>query len=72
MSRELKKEKLELGSLAAISGGVVGVSIGDVCCKPGKFEVLKNKENEWRQNDCPEKCQYCWHLKFNNGFYCDC
>ena len=72
MSEVLKKEKIELGQLSGVSGGaVVGVSSDGICCKPGSFRVLESKESEWQQNGCPEKCKYCWHLKYNNGFYCD-
>ena len=72
MSEFLKKEKIKLGKLSGISGGmIIDVNSNEVCCKPGSFKVLENKENEWRQNGCPEKCKYCWHLKYNNGFYCE-
>lgn len=72
MVEDLKKEKLELSKLYAIAGGAaVGVTSDGDCRKPGQFKVLENKENEWKENGCPEKCKYCWHLKFKNGFFCD-
>lgn len=72
MSDGFKKEKIEIGNLSGISGGaIVNVSSDGICCKHGSFKVLESKENEWRQNGCPEKCKYCWHLKYDNGFYCD-
>ena len=72
MSDGFKKEKIEIANLSGISGGaIVNVSSDEICCKPGSFKVLEGKENEWRQNGCPEKCKYCWHLKYDRGFYCD-
>ena len=73
MVERFKKEKLKLNDLRSVSGGAdVDVSLETTCCKPvGSFKVLETKVDEWRQNGSPEKCKYCWHLKFNNGFYCD-
>lgn len=72
MNEGLKKEKLELGKLSTVSGGsLVDVDFNGICCKPGSFKVLENKKNEWQQNGNQEKCKYCWHLKFDNSFFCD-
>ena len=61
-----KKVKLNLNEVLAISGGTVGVSIdGDCCKKEGTFKSLRDEKV------CTNKCKDCWHLKFNNGFYCD-
>ncbi len=73
MIERFRKEKLKLNDLGSVSGGAsVDVCLETTCRKPiGSFKVLETKEDEWRQNNSPEKCKYCWHLKFNNGFYCD-
>lgn len=72
MGEGLIREKIGLNELNDVSGGTsVEVSSDGICCKPGCFKVLENKEDDWRQNGSPEKCRYCWHLKYDNVFYCD-
>lgn len=67
--KEKGKAKLSLSEMLAVSGGTgetLGVSINDDCHKePGTFKSLRN------ENVKTCKCRDCWHLKFNNGFYCD-
>lgn len=61
---ELKK--LDINEILSVSGGVIGVSIDDSCHKKcGTFKSLRN------DNLCTNKCKDCWHLKFDDGFYCD-
>ncbi len=73
MNRELKREKLNIDNLEVVSGGVaVDVFSEALCCKPsGSFKILESKETQWKQEGCPEKCKYCWNLKFNDGFFCN-
>lgn len=73
MSEELKRERLELNDLSSVAGGVaVDVNSETRCVKPeGSFKILDYKEEEWLRDGAPSKCKYCWHLKFDNGFFCD-
>ena len=64
---------LEMEQLHKVSGGeTVGVFPGGGCRKPkGFFIPIEGKKNQWSAQGRPEKCEYCWHLKFKDGFYCD-
>ena len=74
MREEAIKERIESRKMFAVAGGegdIIPVTEDNLCSKPGCFQVLENKKDEWQQKGCPQKCSYCWHLKLANGFYCD-
>ncbi len=77
MNGELKKKKLNIENLDVVSGGTSNGDCVDVfpdamCRKPkGSFKVLEHNESIWKHEGCPEKCKYCWNLKYKDGFYCN-
>ena len=60
-----KEGRLNLEEILSVSGGTIGVGVNDKCHKKGTFRSLGKGKN------CSENCGNCWHLKFNNGFFCD-
>ncbi|MDQ5983494.1 MAG: hypothetical protein RUMPE_00518 [Eubacteriales bacterium SKADARSKE-1] len=69
---EFKKINLGFDEIENVSSGVASVNLSDACHKEsGVFSLIENKANKWKQSGCPKTCEFCWNLKYDNGFFCD-
>lgn len=69
-------ERINLGleEIGNISGGAerLMVNTSDVCQREsGVFSLLAGKDKKWQKAGSPKTCEFCWNLKYDNGFYCD-
>lgn len=65
-------EKILADHVKAVAGGVSeeGNVYERKCTKPGRFQVCESKKENWESLGSPQCCGYCFHLKYDDGYYC--